>query len=236
MKFGYSDDCDGCNAAQLGHEAYPNREGCQERIRQAMMDDDMGQQRLQEAEQRLATRGGQLAFALREEAAQEGKEVGMTAMHSAGNTESSKSQSAETSSRMEDVSGRGNVERRGMGPPDDGSREMATVLMSLGVAPVIFKVAELCCNKFGDAFVEIGFERGLVVACATGRSKKDEEQMKEVERRVMDEEPVLLIGSPLCWTFGTLIELTRVTGSLDEVKHTYLLERCTTPQVLLQDV
>ena len=52
VKFGYAENCDGCNAAQLGAEAKPHGEGCGERIRQAMMNDDMGQQRLQEAEQR----------------------------------------------------------------------------------------------------------------------------------------------------------------------------------------
>ena len=37
----------------------------------------------------------------------------------------------------------------------------------------------------------------------------DEEQMEEVEQRVRDEEPVLLIGSPMCRAFSTLIELTK---------------------------
>ena len=48
---------------------------------------------------------------------------------------------------------------------------------------------------------------------------EDEEQMKEVERRVMEEELVLLIGSPMCRSFGRLIELVRATGKVDEVKH-----------------
>ena len=43
VKFGYSENCDGCNAAHLGSEAKPHSEGCRERIRQAMMNDDMGQ-------------------------------------------------------------------------------------------------------------------------------------------------------------------------------------------------
>ena len=68
-----------------------------------------------------------------------------------------------------------------MGPPDDGSRGLATILMSLGVAPVNFKVAVLFCkNRFGDAAVDMGFERGLVVDYATGWDMEDEEQMKEV--------------------------------------------------------
>ena len=80
-----------------------------------------------------------------------------------------------------------------MGPPDDpsltpadeslGISEMAVILMSLGVAPANFKVAE-------------GFERGLVVDCATGWNMSNEKQMKEVVQRVRFEEPVLLIGCP----------------------------------------
>ena len=44
----------------------------------------------------------------------------------------------------------------------------------------------------------MGFEHGLAVDHATGRNTSDEEQMKDVELRVCDEEPVLLIGSPMC--------------------------------------
>ena len=33
VKFCYSDNCDGCNAARLGTEAKPHSEGCRERIR-----------------------------------------------------------------------------------------------------------------------------------------------------------------------------------------------------------
>ena len=46
--------------------------------------------------------------------------------------------------------------------------------MSLGVAPANFKVAELFCrNRFGESAVDMGFERGLVVDCATGWSVSD---------------------------------------------------------------
>ena len=69
------------------------------------------------------------------------------------------------------------------------------------------------------------FERGLKVDCATRWGMDDEEQM-EVERRVRDEEPVLLIGFPMCRAFSTLIELTRATGKLSEVKYKNLVERC----------
>ena len=55
---------------------------------------------------------------------------------------------------------------------------------------------------------------------------EDEELMEEVERRVRDEEPVLLIGSPMCRAFSTLIELTRATGKLSEVKHKNFVEQC----------
>ena len=55
---------------------------------------------------------------------------------------------------------------------------------------------------------------------------EDDEQMKEVERLVMEEELVLLIVSPMCRSFSKLIKLTRVAGGLNEVKHKDLLERC----------
>ena len=74
-----------------------------------------------------------------------------------------------------------------------------------------FKVAELfCSNRFGDAAVDMGFEHGFVVDYATGWDMEDEEQMQEVERRVMEEEPVLFIGSPMCRFCDKLIELVRV--------------------------
>ena len=64
------------------------------------------------------------------------------------------------------------------------------------------------------------FERGLEVDSATGWNMDDE------ERRVRDEEPVLLIGFPMCRAISTLIELTRATGKLSEVKYKNLVERC----------
>ena len=85
-------------------------------------------------------------------------------------------------------------------PADElvGIREMAEIFMSLGVAPANVKVVELFCrNRFGDAAVSMGFERGIVADCATGWDMEDEELMEEVERRVRDEEPVLLIGFPI---------------------------------------
>ena len=47
--------------AQLGCVAKPHSEGCRERNRQAMTNDDAGQQRLHAAEQRLAPAVGQQA-------------------------------------------------------------------------------------------------------------------------------------------------------------------------------
>ena len=127
----------------------------------------------------------------------------MTVTHAAGNAEIGESQQVETSSRLEDVSVSRKRGAEKIGPPDNGSHEILTILRSLGVAPVNFKVTDLFCkNNFGDAAVDMGFERRLVVDCATGWYMEDEEQMKEVERRVMEEEPVLLIGSPMCRSFG----------------------------------
>ena len=73
-KYGFSYDCEGCRVAQVGAEAKPHSEGCRERIRQAMMNDDVGQQRLHAAEQRGSSAGEQPSVATRVEAAQEGPE------------------------------------------------------------------------------------------------------------------------------------------------------------------
>ena len=168
--------------------------------------------------------------------AQEGQDEEMTGAPAASGAWSVRPRSADTSSRMGDVlpsRKRGSEEVR---PPEDprlkpadgsqmGISEMAVILMSLGVAPANVKVAELFCrDRFGGTDVDMGFERGLVVDYATGQDMDDEEQMKYVERRVRDEEPVLLIGSPMCRAFSTLIELTRATGELSEVKYKGLVE------------
>ena len=71
-KYGFSDDCEGCRAVQVGAEAKPHSEGCRERIRQAMMKGDVGQQRLRAAEQRGSSAGEQPSVTTRAEAAQEG--------------------------------------------------------------------------------------------------------------------------------------------------------------------
>ena len=76
-KYGFSDDCEGCRVEQVGAEAKPHGEGCHERIRQAMMDDDVGQQRLRAAEQRVSSAREQPFVATRVEAAQEGPDEAM---------------------------------------------------------------------------------------------------------------------------------------------------------------
>ena len=120
-----------------------------------------------------------------------------------------------------------------MGPLDDtrltpadesqmAISEMAVILMSLGVAPANFKVAEsIGRSRFGDAADDIGFERSFVVDYATGWNMDNEEQMMEVEQHV---------ESQFCyWFSGTLglqIELSWTTGNLSEDKNRNLVERC----------
>ena len=109
------------------------------------MNDDMGQQRLHVAEQRVSPAGEQPSVATRAEAAQEGSDEQMTEAPAASSGRNARPRMAE-SSRMEDVvpsRKRGSEE---LGPPDDprlmpadesqmGISEMAVFLMSLGVAP-----------------------------------------------------------------------------------------------------
>ena len=66
---------------------------------------------------------------------------------------------------------------------------------------------------------------------------EDEDKTKEIERRVVEEEPVWLIGSPMCRSLSNLIDQTRATGRLDEVKQKDQLERCVRHlRVLFQNV
>ena len=101
--------------------------------------------------------------------------------------------------------------RRGtekVGSPEYELLEMVAILMSLSVVP---KVAELFCEyRFGDAAV------GKVTG-ATVWDMEDEKQMKEVKRRVMDEEH----GR----TFDKVIEMIWITSMMNEVKHWYLWGR-----------
>ena len=91
------------------------------------MNYDMGQQRLQEAEQRRAMTGGQVSGATRGEAVQEGQDVELTATHAVGNAASSKFRRVETSSRMEDVSVSMKREPEMVGSSDDGGEDPQVV-------------------------------------------------------------------------------------------------------------
>ena len=66
-KYRFSDDCEGCRVAKVGAEAKLHSEGCRERIKQAMMNDDVGQARRLE----------QPSVATRVEAAQEVRDKAM---------------------------------------------------------------------------------------------------------------------------------------------------------------
>ena len=143
------------------------------------------------------------------------------------------------SGRMEDVVPSRKRRPEEVSSPDDpnltladesqmGISEMAVILMLLGVVLANFEVAELFCrNRFGESAVDMGFERGVVVDYATGWSMSDEEQMEEVEQRIRDEEPVLLIGSRMCRAFSSLVELTHA-GKPSEFELKSLVERCVT--------
>ena len=51
------------------------------------------------------------------------------------------------------------------------------IRMSLGVAPANFPATELFCrNRFGDAAIDMGFERCLVLDCATGQNTNSIEE------------------------------------------------------------
>ena len=117
-KYGFSDGCEGCRVAQVGAEAKPHSEGCRERIRQAMMNENVGQQRLRAAEQRGSSAVEQPSVATRVDAAQEGPDEAMNQVSAASSARNVRPRTAE-SGRMEDV---GPSRKRGseeMGPPDD---------------------------------------------------------------------------------------------------------------------
>ena len=70
----------------------------------------------------------------------------------------------------------------------DGSREIATILMSLGVASSEFQSGRvLLQQQLRWCSCRHGIEHRLVVDYATGWDMEDEEQMKEVERRIIGE-------------------------------------------------
>ena len=66
-------------------------------------------------------------------------------------------------------------------PDDDRSREIVMILMSCSVILVNMTVAQLLCeDRFGDAAVGNGFERGLGVEHATGWDVEEDKQRKEM--------------------------------------------------------
>ena len=68
-------------------------------------------------------------------------------------------------------------------------------MLQLGAGPGNLKVAELFCKeRFGEEAQNFDFERGLVFDLTTGWDLDEQEQMDESERRIYDEEPVLLLG------------------------------------------
>ena len=110
-KYGFSDDCEGCRMAQVAAGAKSHSEVCCERIRQVMMKDDVGQQRLHAAEQRVSPAGELQSVAIRVEAAQDGPGEAMRqapAASSARNVkprvEVSLEDSTRVSSRLQDGS------------------------------------------------------------------------------------------------------------------------------------
>ena len=183
-KYGFSDDCEGCRVAQLGAEAKPHIEGCRDRIRQAMMNDESGPATRVEVAQECqdeAMSQAPVASSAREASGASG------ARNVKPRVGASQEDSTGVSSRMEDVlpsRKRGSEEMRpsddpNLTPADEsmGIREMAVILLSLGMAPANFKVAEsFCRNGFGEAAVSMGFEHGLVLDYATGWNMSNEEQ------------------------------------------------------------
>ena len=96
-------------------------------IRHAMMNDDVGQQRLHAAEPRVAPAGGQLAVATRVEAAQEGPDEEMTEALAASSVRNVRPRAAETSSRLEDVYCRASKDqRRWVFRMTQGSRQLTS--------------------------------------------------------------------------------------------------------------
>ena len=166
----------------------------------------MGQRRLQDATQCRVTTGRLVLKALRVERVQEGQDGEMTSTHARSRMAGCRLHPMEKGSWKEDdsVSSRRGTEK--VGSPEYELLEMVVIPMSLSVVP---KVAELFCeDRFGHAAV------GKVTG-ATGWDMEDEKQMKEVKRRVMDEEH----GR----TFDKLIVMIWIASKMNEVKHRSLL-------------
>ena len=142
-------------------EAKPHSEGCRERIRQATMNDEVDQQRLHAAEQRVASVGGQQAVATGVEAGQESQDEENDRSACSKQGEARQTQSEwRTLHRREHEDQKRCVRRttrvsRQLTSRRWASAKMAVILKLLGVAPTTFKVAEwFCRNRFGDAAVD----------------------------------------------------------------------------------
>ena len=175
------------------------------------MCDEIGQQQLQEMEQRCATMRGQVVDALRVtggpesaaprvERAQEDQDAEMTATHARSGVECSKFLLVEASCWVDDVSVSMKRRAEKVSSPEDESLEIVTLLVSLDLGSVLvnFNVAELFCeDRFGDAAVDR-------VCCAAGWDIEDEEQTSGVRRRDVDEKHGIM--------FDELFERMQVTG------------------------
>ena len=170
------------------------------------MSHDVSLQKLQETKQRRTTdghptsarvTGGPQSRAPRVERAQEGRDAEMTGMHARDDGDCSDFRPVGVSSGMDDVSVSMKRRAEKVISPEDESRQIVTILMSSGLVLVlvIFKVAELFCeDRFGDAAVDR-------VCCAIAWDIENETQMKEVKRRVMDDEHSRMFDKMIaaCW-------------------------------------
>ena len=166
-------------------------EGCRERIRQAVMNDDVSQQRLHAAEKRVAPAGEQQAVA------QEGRDEEMTETLAA-----SQLSSRRWASGRWQCSSRRWVWHWRTSKWSNCSAETDEVIQP---------------STWASSAASQWTLRQAGTWMMRSRWRK---------QRVRDEEPALLILSPVCRAFSTLIELTQTTGKLSEVKHWNFMERC----------
>ena len=74
---------------------------------------------------------------------------------------------------------------------DDRSREVVTILLSFDLVLMNFSVSEVVSeDRFSDAVVVRGLEKWSLCLCATGWVIEDERHVKEVQRRIVDEESI----------------------------------------------
>ena len=105
-----------CRVAQMGADAKPHSEGCRELIRQAIMNDDVGQQRLLAAKSaRLVGRRTTVCGNERVEAAQEGPDDAMNRSACCEQRE----RSGREESCCDVIASRKRGSEEEVGPPDD---------------------------------------------------------------------------------------------------------------------